>query len=157
MKILLYKNPSPYFIALASSVKTLEVKAIEFHSLAGRGLTQHGFWCGVCWAWSPVLLTLWFLGPVFAAVPRVLLTLWAPSLVIAGPGLVYYWLCVESGVTGPWWQLCVMITVSPVSSSPLILIVFSLMDSLYSSIDSLTTQETHVTTGCRSQLGGYGI
>ena len=34
VKAILYKTPSPYFIGLASSVKTLEVKAIELHIIA---------------------------------------------------------------------------------------------------------------------------
>ena len=30
---MLYKNPPPYFIVLASSVKTKEVEVIEFHRM----------------------------------------------------------------------------------------------------------------------------
>ena len=33
----LYKNPPPYFIVLASSVKTQEVEVIEFHRILRRG------------------------------------------------------------------------------------------------------------------------
>ena len=33
MKTGLYKNPPPYFIVLASSVKTKEVEVIEFHRI----------------------------------------------------------------------------------------------------------------------------
>ena len=33
VKIRLYKNPPPYFIVLASSVKTKEVGVIEFHRM----------------------------------------------------------------------------------------------------------------------------
>ena len=34
MKTRLYKNPPPYLIVLASSVKTKEVEVIEFHRMA---------------------------------------------------------------------------------------------------------------------------
>ena len=33
MKTRLYKNPPPYFIVLASSVKTKEVEVIDFHRI----------------------------------------------------------------------------------------------------------------------------
>ena len=33
VKTRLYKNPPPYFIVLASSVKTKEVEVIEFHRI----------------------------------------------------------------------------------------------------------------------------
>ena len=45
MKTRLYKTPPPYFIVLASSVKTKDVKVIEFHRiyrLFTKGPTEQG-------------------------------------------------------------------------------------------------------------------
>ena len=42
MKIRLYKNPPPYFIILASSVKTKEVEVIEFHRIELSQGDNHG-------------------------------------------------------------------------------------------------------------------
>ena len=42
VKSMLYKTPPPYFILLAIPVKTLEVKAIEFHIIGKRG--QYAAW-----------------------------------------------------------------------------------------------------------------
>ena len=44
MKTRLYKNPPPYVIVLASSVKTKEVNVIEFHRIHGSMLRQRHRW-----------------------------------------------------------------------------------------------------------------
>ena len=44
----LYKNPPPYFIVLASSVKTKEVEVIEFHRIADRVPIEFGVTLTMC-------------------------------------------------------------------------------------------------------------
>ena len=41
MKTKLYKTPSPYFILLASTVTTMEFKAIEFHRINALPAHDH--------------------------------------------------------------------------------------------------------------------